>query len=726
MSNIQEIKTACRACHGGCGTIVTVEDGVVTKIRPDPDSPISKGRMCPKGLAGKELLYHPKRLNYPMKRVGERGEGKWERITWDEALDTIVANIKHTRDTYSMHSVLIVQGTGRHHFGPTARFASILGTANWMEPGQAQCFQPRVNNGTITYGSLPMVDYYGDTMPDCILVWGHNPLISSGDGEMGYCVNDSLREGSQLIVVDPRPTELAKKAKVWLRLRPGTDGALALAMLHVIINEELYDKEFVEKWTHGFEELRERVQKYTPAYAAEITWVEEEKIIEAARLYAAAQRGVLEWGCALDQTPNSFDNVRAISFLPGICGHFEIPGGMILGSSFMPRLPAGDMTPQEELVPHRLGAKDHPMLGGIEMMIPSAHVPSAFRAIETGDPYPIDTMLLFGNNGLVGFGDATKAHDILKTPRFTCATDLFMTPTAELCDMVLPAACWLELDSLYAVPFGAPQVAMAQRKIVRLHERMPDEEIYCEICKRLGIDYGADSFRELLDKQCAEFEKTYPKYGHIKNFEDMCEQAYFVAPREYHRHEKNGFDTPTGKMEIWSTILEKYGIDPIPDYIEPPESPYSTPELLEDYPLVFTTGGRSRFYFLSEGRHLRSCRKGHPFPCIEMSPETGATYGIEDGDWVWIESPRGRITQKAKFMEGLDPRVVNVQHGWWFPEADGTEYGWRECNANILTSAAPPYNRAIGTYQLRGLLCRISKNDDRSIEERYAQSEMFK
>lgn len=708
--SIKEIKTTCKACHCCCDAIVTVEDGTVTKIRPNPESPVSRGYMCPKGLSGVELLYHPKRLNYPMKRVGERGEGKWERITWDEAYDMIVANIQQTEKDHGMESVMVVQGTGRHHFIHTSRFTNAIGTPNWMEPGQAQCYQPRVNASMITYGFVPVVDYYGDVNPECVLVWGHNPVVSNADGEMGFLLEEALKKGTTMVVIDPKPTELAKKAKLWLRIRPGTDCALALAMLHVIINEELYDKDFVEKWSDGFETLRQHVQDYPPSKVAEITWLKEEDIIEAARLFANASTGGIEWGCALDQTPNAFDIARAIALLPGITGKMDVPGGFVCGPGLEPRITLGREWLPEGMQERRLGMPQHPMLSGPDVPIPSCHIPTVFHAMETGDPYPVETMLLFGNNCLVGFADATNTRELFKLPKFLCCMDLFMTPTAELCDVVLPAACWLEYDAVNSSPATVGVALLAQQKIVRLFERKADEEVYYDICQRLGKYCGWDSFRDFTEDLVSHIGDNFPQFAHVNTFEDMCEVAHLSVPMIYRQHEANGgFRTPTGKMEIKSTILEKYGLNSMPVYVEPPESPYSTPEVAKEYPIILTTGGRSRYYFLSEGRHIESCRKRHPDPQVEMSPELAAQHGIEEGDWVWIESPRGKITQRAKLIAGMSPQVVNCQHGWWFPEDEGPDYGWKRSNANILTNAAPPYGPAMGTYQLRALLCRIYK-----------------
>ena len=720
----EKIKTACRACHGGCGAIVSFEDGKAVKIEPDPDAPLSKGRLCPKGLAGIDLLYDPNRIKYPMKRAGARGEGKWTRISWDEAYDMIVNNIEQVKREYGIESVALVQGTGRHHFNHAPRFAHTIGTPNWFEPGTAQCFFPRITNFNLTYGKPLVVDYYGDVNPDCILVWGTNPLITGADGEIQFLVRDAIRKGSRFIVVDPRRTELAEKAEVWLQIRPGTDCALALGMLHVIINEELYDKDFVEKWVYGFDKLKERVQDYPPGKVSKITWAPEEDIIRAARIYAEAKPASLEIGCAMEHTPNCFDAVRAISFLPGITGNFDIPGGYIQGSDILPDIENRLEYINPEIAEKRLGKDEYPFLAGTDQGFPSAHIPAMFDAIRTGKPYPIKTLLLFGNNGLMSFADSNKTYETLQKIDFMCCMDLYMTPTAEICDLVLPAASWLELDAVFSVPYFANYAVMVQKKTTRVHECKADEEVFFELCEKMGLNYGGERLHDIFDRQLNAVGEKYEEYKGL-DFAKMCELNYLHIPPEYKLYEKNGgLNTRTGKMEVWSTALEEKGLDPLPKYIEPPESPYSTPEAAKEYPLVLLTGGRLHFFFHTEFRSLPSLRNKAPYPRVEIHPETAAKYGIEDGDWVFIESGRGRITQKALLTDGIDPRVVNCQSGWWYPEEEAPDHGWRESNANILTCADPPYDATMGTYQLRALLCKIYKNEDRSIEERFLKSDI--
>jgi len=717
--NIKNIKTACRNCHGGCGAIVTVENGIAVRIRPNPESPLSMGKMCPKGLAGLELLYHKDRLNYPMKRVGERGEGKWQRISWEEAYDIIAENLLRIEREYGMEAVAIAQGTGRHHLNHVVRFANSIGTPNWFEPGTAQCFFPRVTVSEIMFGYLPVVDYYSEVNPECILVWGSNPAVSGADCESQFRFNQAVKNGSRLIVIDPKRNNIAKKADIHIQLRPGTDDALALAMLNVIIEEDLYDREFVENWCYGFDKLRERVAEYPAKRAAEICDVDEELIKNAARMFAKSKPGTLEWGCAIEHTPNCFQTVRAIASIIAVTGNIDKKGGFIEGMHILPDPDIRIEALGEEKRKKRLGADRFKMLAGEHKPFASAHIPTVFEAIRTGKPYPIKALMLCGNNGLSGFADSKYTLETLKKLDFICSQELFMTPTTQLADVVLPVACWLEVDAVYSGPTFADWAILSQQHVVKpLYERKQDEVIFIELAKRLGKDYGAESLDEILDSQLDFLRQNYPQYRNF-TLKDLRKTGHITVDIKYEQYKERArkgqkaFNTPTGKVELYSTVMERFGYDPLPYYEEPPESPVSSPELHRKYPLILNTGERSRYFFLSENRQMPSLRKMNPYPLVEINRETAKEYGIEDGDWVYIESPRGRITQKAKLSDDMKKGVVNCQIGWWFPERENdTTYGLFEVNANVLTSMQAPYDPAMGTYQLRGLLCRIWKNED--------------
>ena len=396
--------------------------------------------MCPKGLASVEQLYHPDRLKYPLKRVGERGQGRWERISWNNALDLIAGKIKEIIAAYGPEAVALGQGTGRYYFMSVLRFANALGTPNWCEPGNAQCFFPRVAAGIMTYGDLPVCDYYGETNPACLLVWGHNPTVSGSDGEIQFRVKDCVRRGTKLIVIDPRKTEIAEKADIWLQVRPGTDDALALAMLNIIIGEGLYDKQFVDEWTVSFDALAERVAAYTPEAVEKIAWVPAEKITSAARLFAETKPTALEWGVALEHTPNSLQTVRAVALLPALTGNIDVPGGIwILGTHLIGEPPILAEALSDEMKEKRLGADRFKVLAGPHAFFPadpSAHPLS--QAIRTGNPYPVKAFLVFGNNALVSYASSKEIFKTLIALDFFTVMELFMTPTAELADLVLP------------------------------------------------------------------------------------------------------------------------------------------------------------------------------------------------------------------------------------------------------------------------------------------------
>jgi thiosulfate reductase/polysulfide reductase chain A len=701
----QIYKSSCRMCHGGCGVLVHVAEGTITNIQGDPDNPMNKGKLCPMGAASLEQIYNPRRLKYPMRRVGARGEGRWERISWDEAYDEMVAKIAEAIGKDGAESIWVGTGTGRHHFPYVSRFANAIGTPNWCEPGTAQCFRPRVHGSVITMGQLPVCNYTSERFPELVLFWGHNPIYSGPDGELGFGVKEALARKPKTIVVDPRGTMLARRADIWLQLRPGTDDALALAMLNVIIGEGLENKAFVKQWCHGFEELAERVKAYTPEWAAPITWVPAEKIREAARLYAETKPSMLEWGCAIEHTPACFQTVRALLCLPSITGNIDQPGSWAFGMT-----PLGPFPQLFDKMPlaqqkKRLGFDDFKVLSGELAQLPSAHIPSVFKAIRTGDPYPVRTGFIFGNNALSTYGDVKTVYETLSALDYLMVAELYMTPTAELADLILPVASWAEVDAMPAVPFYGQNVIMAQQKTIQYAECIQDEEIMAEICRRLGTEHGQESPQEVYDTML----RSKLDFG----WNDLKEIGFYQPEFRWRKYEDNGFKTPTGKIELFSTRMKDMGYDPLPSFEEPPESPYSTPEITEEYPLILITGARIPMFFQSEYRQLPRLRKGRPDPECELHPDAAAKLGVVGGDWVSIETRRGKCRQRVKIFDGIDPRVVHVQHGWWFPEEeDGPDHGIWRSNANALTSMDPPYCTAMGTYQLRALLCKIVKLGD--------------
>ena len=698
----REYRSVCRGCHGGCSVLLEVRDGKLVRARPAPDSPHNLGRMCVKGLAAPELVNHPERLTVPLKRAGERGAGEWKEVSWDTALDEIAAKLDATRRETGPESVALGQGTGRHHYLHVARFANQLGTPNWYEPGLANCFIPRITVSNLTHGGLVVGDYGGEVRPKTILFWGHNPLVSGPDGELSFPVDRALRDGAVGIAIDPRRSRTAKRCALWLPIRPGTDDALALAMIHVIVGEELYDREFVEKWTSGFPELAQHVAPFTPQWASEICGLPVDMILAATRRYALEKPSILEWGVSLEQNPNCLQTVRAVALLRGLTGNIDVPGGDILGMNIVNPYPVlRDRLPRGMLA-KRIGAAQYKLLGGFRAFMPSAHIPALFHAMRTGDPYPVRALMLFGNNPLLSVANPRGVREALMGLDLLVAADLFMTPSAALADYVLPAAAWPEVNQTVELPYVVDNSVFAQQKVVQVGECRQDEEIMIDLARRLDLPDSDPSLEDILDGRLEPLGMT---------FEDLKRQHGVCPPHRYRKYEDKGFRTPSRKVELYSRALEKLGYDPLPTYREPPESPLSQPALAEQYPFVLITGARRREMFHSEGRQVESLRRRRPDPLAELHPDAAQRRGIADGDWIRVTSPRGSIRMRASVTEDIRPDVVSVDGCWWFPERGG-DYGVWESNANLLTSDAPPYDPAFGSYQLRGLLCRVEKIDE--------------
>ncbi|MFW6105239.1 MAG: molybdopterin-containing oxidoreductase family protein [Chloroflexota bacterium] len=688
------IRTNCRGCHGGCGVLVHVRDGTIIKIEGDPDFPTNHGSICSKGLAFQQLVYHPDRVKYPLKRVGKKGEGKWQRISWDEAFETIINKLKQVIKENGAESIVLAQGTSREGESFLARFGNLLGTPNVMAAGHF-CYLTRVGASLVTCGNLPICDYDGN--PECVVVWGSNIFWTNPDEYTSENLCRVLAQGAKLISVDPRLTYTSSRADIWLQLRPGTDAALALGMLNVIINEELYDKEFVEKYTHGWDQFVERVSQYPVEKVAEITWVPADKIREAARLFAKTKPATIQWGISIEQNINCIDSDRLLIDLLAITGNLDVKGG---GAFFLP--PKGQTISQftyhRELSPEQNAkyiAGDAHKLCHMIGLVPENYV---YNAVLTDKPYPVRAILLQASNPVVTRPNARMAYKALSQVEFLSVADFFLTPTAELADIFLPAATWLEVDYTGGFFFRHGYL-FPRRKIVQIGECKSDFEIWNELGRRMGQKQWGANHIEDLDQILAPSGLTWA---------DVRDKPFLRGEVKYRKYLDKGFSTPTRKVELYCTMFEKWGYDPLPTYKEVPESPISKPELAKEYPYILITGPRSPVFFHSEHRMIPWLRECHPDPIIEIHPDTAKKHGIEEGDWVYIETPRGRIKQRARMLPGISPQVVCIQHGWWFPEIKTPDHGWDQSNANILTDNDPKtLDIAFGASNLRTLMCKI-------------------
>lgn len=694
--NERVVRSHCRICHGGCGVLVHVRDGKVMTIEGDPDSPISQGTLCPKGIASIQLAYHPDRLLYPLKRLGAKGEGRWERISWEEAYSILTSKMDEYKKHHGAESIVLGYGTGRDNEAFVYRFANLLGTPNVLTAGH-MCYGPRVSTSIITCGNLPVCDYEGN--PKCIMIWGNNAIISNPDEYKGLYLSDTVAKGAKLIVVDPRFTKLADRSHLWLQIRPGTDVALAMGMLQVIIEEGLYDRDFVQNRIYGWEEFAKRIREYPPKRVAEITWIPEEQIVEAARLFAATKPACIQWGVSIEQSINCVDNNRILIALAAVTGNLDVPGGMVFyvppSTMNASQLGAHRMLPSEQRQ-KRLGGDVFKLADAFAILNPKF----VWDAILHEKPYFVKMLFLISSNPVMTRANASMVYEALEKVDFLAVSDFFLTPTAELADLVLPSATWLEMDYVAEI-WKRHGYVLARQKVIQVGECKSDHEMLNELGNRMEQkEHWWPTIQEAMNAILAPSGLS---------FDEFKEKGFLRGKMEYRKYLKKGFSTPTGKVELYSTRLKEWGYDPLPQFKEPPESPLSRPDLFAKYPYILITGMRPTGFFHSEHRQIPWLRELLPEPFVEIHPETAKHEGIDDGDWVVIESSRGQCRQRAKLTLGIDPRVIGAQHAWWFPEKDSPEHGWRESNINLLTDNDPEScDSAMGATNLRVLLCRIS------------------
>jgi len=726
----------CHFCHQHCGVLAHVEDGKVIRVTGDPEHPYSKGFLCVKGLSAVDHLYHPDRLKYPLKRAGGKGENKWQRITWDQALHEIATKLGELKAKYGAETLVVMEGTDRTGIQYVQRAVMHLyGTPNYITCGTiCWCNTQQIN--IATYGFFPSVGYTGPTphtKPRCLIIWGGDPSKTRPAAWHAMKKTQKSKEKPKLIVVDPKRTSVSKIADLHLQLRPGTDGALALGLLNVIMNDGIYDKEFVDKWTVGFDKLKERVKQYTPKKVAEITWVPEDKIIEAARMYSTNGPAVIFYGLATDQIGrNSTQTIRAQCILRAICGNLDIPGGEAMGRTgdvlkiisasdldLPDKLPATQKKKQLGLDRFRLMAfpgwellsePSKKVYGRRLATYPSAVASAvhAWDAIVSGKPYPVRAAICAGNNPLTAWGNTMKIYEALKSLELFVVMDYWMHSSAMLADYVLPAADWMERPTLNALGAGDSSnfYIFGERAVKPLYGRRTDYEFWHGLATKLGYEKDwpwQETDEELYDYRLKPIGMT---------FKEAVDRHGIYGPEEYKKYEKTGFATPSGKVEIYSSVFEKLGYDPLPFYEEPAESPISSQEIAKEYPLIFTD-----HHYLeamhSEHRQIESLRRRHHDPLIDIHPDTASSLGISQHDWVYVETIRGKAMFKANLTEDVLHKVVIAEPSWWFPEEVPEEpslFGILKSNCNVLVSDKyDDCDQACGGWYLRGMQCKVYK-----------------
>jgi len=722
------VKTVCNLCGlSGCGMEITVKDGKVVKVEGDKDHPENRGALCAKGRAIIDILYSPDRLKYPLKRTGQRGEGKWERISWDQALGLVAERLQQVKDNYGPEVVWFHKGSGHDLCAGDVRpylhrLANVFGTPNISCPFYV-CNGPRTFNMYLTTGAIPAPDVENTR---CALLWGINPTETAITRHIK--IQDALKQGAKLIVIDPRTTHFARKADIHLQPRPGSDGALALGMLRVIVDDDLFDRDFVTKWTVGFEELKTLLEDYTLEKVEEITWVPQDEIRKAAHLYAETTPACIFLGNALDQHTSTSQAIRAITALIAVTGNLDTRGGnVILSPGSLAKNPVAlhDKLPPE-VDKKRLG---HELPLTQFEFTRLAHPPSAVKAILEETPYPVKAMLIMAANPVLTSPNSQEVIAALEKLDFLAVADIFMTKTAELADVVLPACTFLEQTYYATYEAGAylkptfPGLLMLRPQVVPpLEESLPDWQIIFELARKLGygeyfpwqdieeaIDYELEPIgitsRDLRDHsegiQIPGPSFLYQKFGNKRLWGKLMIRLlngtmFRKYPNMYRKYKRMGFMTPSKKVEILSERLQRMAYDALPVYHEPSESPLGDPELTKAFPLVLTTGAKLGCYVHSQMRNIPSLNRQMPHNVVEIHPDTAAGLGVEDGDTVLVESPRASVTCQAKLTDDIRPQVVQLFHGF------------EEANTNFLTDNSS-YDPITGSVPMRSALCRVGK-----------------
>jgi anaerobic selenocysteine-containing dehydrogenase len=785
----------CNLCIARCGTVATVEDGRFTRLDADPEHPTGQA-ICAKGRAAPELVYSPERLTYPLRRTRPKGDPNpgWQRISWDEALDLTATAIRRIADRDGPQAIAFTPSSPSttaiaDSSGYIQRLANAFGTPN-SNITVDLCGWGRNNATRFTYGVASVGTSSGGAMPDIeksgvMILWGYNPSYTRLTHATAIVA--ALKRGMRLIVVDPRHVGLAAKADVWLRVRPGTDGALALGLAHLMIQHGWFDRDFVRNWSNGphlvrsdtgrllterdldpngdasrlfgwdgvsgsldpydassgayggdtanlalegefpirtqdgpvlchpaFELYTRLCRRYSPEKVAEICWVPAGQVREAASLIWQSRPVSYYAYSGHEHHANVTQTARAMSLLYALTGCFDQPGGNVLFEGPPAAAITGQDLRRDRVRARAVGLEDRP-LGPAR--VGSVGTADLYEAILNGTPYPVRGVIGFGANMLLAHANGRLGREALKALEFYVHADLFMNPTAELADVVLPVASAFEREGLklgFEVSQEAHSLVQLRPAVVAPPgEARSDTQIVFDLAVRLGL--GEHFWQGDVD--AAYRHQLGPTGITLEQLRASPRGVRLNLQTRYAKHaelESNGgsrgFATPSRKVELYSATFLENGYAPLPEFAEPPFSPVARPDVATRYPLVLTSA-KSPVFCQTQHHALPSLRKRAPEPAVTLHPDAAGVRGINDGDWVVIETPEGSVRARAHFNSDLHPQVVVGEHGWWqactalgAPSYDPFSAEGANLNLLIGTEARDPVS---GTASHRSYLCEL-------------------
>jgi anaerobic selenocysteine-containing dehydrogenase len=620
-----------------------------------------------------------------LKQPLKRSHGGFEEITWEQALDEIAAKMTALKDKYGPEIFGFFCGSIGVENLEMSTLVHLLrsgyGSPNFFSV-ESICYRMRIRTRQMTFGRYPTEE----PISNLYILWGHNP--DQSDFPLKFFLKQNLKKGAKLVVIDPKRIPLADQADMYLRIRPGTDGALALAMINVIIEEDLYDHDFVESHTTGFDKLVPHIKPYTPEWAADVTWVAADDIRRLARLFAATKgASIFQGTCTQDQTANGTQNSRAFAVLQTITGNINVPGGWV--TSPPPRF--GHPGYSVEGMP--LGGDEYPLF--FELWGRKAPY-GVVTLVPENIPDKLKGFMVIGGNPLISMPDSNAFKAAFEKLDLLVVQDLFMTETARAAHYVLPACSHLEkwgVAYTYNVCHCLPFLMLRKQCIEPLHDSRSEWRFLTELGHRLGM---IDRFPWQTEEEFVSFmiEPSGLSFDYLLN--EKPEGDYY-AEKKYESPE-GFFRTPSKKIEIYSDALEEAGFDPLPSYLEPERGPFrGDKSFREKYPLILSVGNRNLYYTHSQHHQVEALQKLSPDPLAEIGPETAVKYGLADSDPVVVETNRGKVKMKARVDERVAEGIVLVPHGWG-----------GEANANLLTDITCR-EPIMGYPDQKSLQCRISK-----------------
>jgi len=651
------VRGACpHDCPDTCATLVTVEGGRAVRMAGDPAHPFTAGFLCAKVNRYLERTYHPERLLHPMRRVGPKGSGRFARVSWDEALDEVadrlgtIAASAHGPQAilpYSYAGTMgLVQGGSMDR-----RFFHALGAS---QLARTICAEAGTVGMRMTVGANLGADGEGLPQSDLVLLWGTNTLTSNP--HLWPFVLRARANGARIIAIDPIRTRTAEQCDQWLAIRPGTDAALALAMMHVLVAEQLVDTDYVARYTLGYDELRPRLEEWPPERAGAVTGLPAEAIRTLARQYGAARAAFIRINYGLQRHAGGGMAVRTIACLPALAGHWRRPGGGVqLSTSAAFRfdtaaLQRPDLSPPVRTI--------NMIRLGDALTRPDAGV---------GGP-PVQALVVYNSNpASVAPERGTVRQGLAREDLFTVVLEHFQTDTADWADLVLPATTQLEHWDVH-LAYGHLYATLNRPAIAPLGEARPNSEIFRLLAARMGR-----TIPRLADPIFADDDVTLIRQalrsGHPRmagvTFERLLADGWarLDVPRPYLPYAEGGFPTPSGRCELWSGRLEQMGLDPLPTYTPPYELPETAPDLAARYPLVLISSPRHQF-LNSTFVNIASLRRGAEPECL-LHPADAERRGIAVGDRVLVHNDRGAFAAVARVSEGIREGVAWAPSIWW-------------------------------------------------------------